>query len=260
VSTHTIQKELNCLKHIFNLAVEWEVIPLTPAAGVKSPRVPPGRVRYLQPAELKTLMEGCPDWLRPIVALALLTGMRRGEILGLRWLDIDLANRRIMLPQTKNGDGRIVYLNASAILVLRSQTESEAVPPTERLFCGVTPEQVSVHFVRVCRRLKIADFRFHDLRHTAASWLRMKGADIHTVAQLLGHKDLRMASRYQHLSPAFLSDAVNRLDTTFGITQVGDTIVALPAAPTPDNEIAKKKTKKTKKKTSQTLTATAGTS
>jgi hypothetical protein len=108
--------------------------------------------------------------------------------------------------------------------------------------------------------LKIADFRFHDLRHTAASWLRMKGADIHTVAQLLGHKDLRMASRYQHLSPAFLSDAVNRLDTTFGITQVGDTIVALPAAPTPDNEIAKKKTKKTKKKTSQTLTATAGTS
>ena len=60
-------------------------------------------------------------------------------------------------------------------------------------------------------------FRFHDLRHTAASWLRMKGADIHTVAQLLGHKDLRMAARYQHLSPAFLADAVAKLDGAFQV-------------------------------------------
>ncbi len=73
-----------------------------------------------------------------------------------------------------------------------------------------------MHFARVCRRVGIADFRFHDLRHTAASWLRMKGADIHTVAQLFGHKDLRMAIRYQHLSPEFLADAVGRLDEAFG--------------------------------------------
>ena len=64
--------------------------------------------------------------------------------------------------------------------------------------------------------MSIQDFRFHDLRHTAASWLRMAGADIHTVAQILGHKDLRMAIRYQHLSPAFLAEAVGRLDAVFG--------------------------------------------
>lgn len=64
--------------------------------------------------------------------------------------------------------------------------------------------------------MKIADFRFHDLRHTAASWLRMSGADIHKVAQLLGHKDLRMAARCQHLSPAFLAEAVRKLDGVFG--------------------------------------------
>jgi len=63
----------------------------------------------------------------------------------------------------------------------------------------------------------VLDFRFHDLRHTAASWLRMQGADIHTVALLLGHKDLRMAARYQHLSPAFLADAVSRLDGAYGL-------------------------------------------
>ena len=72
-------------------------------------------------------------------------------------------------------------------------------------------------FVRLCRAQKIVDFRFHDLRHTAASWLRMQGADIHTVAQLLGHKDLCMAARYQHLSPAFLADAVARLDVVFAL-------------------------------------------
>ena len=76
--------------------------------------------------------------------------------------------------------------------------------------------EVTVTFRRVCAKLEILNFRFHDLRHTAASRLRMQGADIHTVAQLLGHKDLRMAARYQHLSPAFLAEAVNRLDAVFG--------------------------------------------
>jgi integrase len=89
------------------------------------------------------------------------------------------------------------------------------------VFSGVTPNQVSVAFARVCRSLKIADFRLHDLRHTAASWLRMSGADIHTVAQLLGHKDLRMAARYQHLSLAFLADAVRKLDGVFGQLSAG---------------------------------------
>lgn len=86
----------------------------------------------------------------------------------------------------------------------------------DRIFHDITPDQVSAAFRRACRRLLIIDFRFHDLRQTAASWLRMGGADIHTVALLLGHKDLRMAARYQHLSPAFLSDAVGKLDGVFG--------------------------------------------
>lgn len=142
--------------------------------------------------------------------------MRRGEILGLRWLDVDIANHRVLLPQTKNGEGRIVYLNQSSLAVLRSLPFDGETKATDRLFPYLTPEQVSGAFARVSRKVKIEDFRFHDLRHTAASWLRMKGADIHTVAQLLGHKDLRMAARYQHLSPAFLEEAVKGLDTVFG--------------------------------------------
>ena len=86
---------------------------------------------------------------------------------------------------------------------------------SERVFDVSTSEKVSVAFARACEKVGVIDFRFHDLRHTAASWLRMKGADIHTVAFLLGHKDLRMAARYQHLSPVFLQDAVKRLDGLF---------------------------------------------
>jgi integrase len=217
VSAHSVQKELNVLKHLLRLSVEWEVIPFNVAHGVKCPRVPAGRVRYLQPAELRAVLEASPAWLRPVVALAACTGMRRSELLGLRWLNLDLMNGRVMLSQTKNGEGRVVYLNETAKAAIRSLPSDQDTRSTDLLFGKLTAEQVSMAFQRACRGLAISDFRFHDLRHTAASWLRMKGADIHTVAQLLGHKDLRMAARYQHLSPAFLASAVATLDETFAI-------------------------------------------
>src|SRR5262249_43993201 len=144
------------------------------------------------------------------------------EILGLRWLDVDLDHDRVLLPQTKNGEGRIVYLNklaSAAILSLPFETDRKQ---TDLLFPSITLNQVTVAFRRLCKGVGIEDFRFHDLRHTAASWLRMGGADIHTVAQLLGHKDLRMAARYQHLSPAFLAEAVGRLDDVFGQVRYQD--------------------------------------
>jgi integrase len=110
-----------------------------------------------------------------------------------------------------------VYLNQSAHAAFTSVVRSVDVKPTSLVFAGITRDRVSVAFGRLCRKLNIANFRFHDLRHTAASWMRMRGADIHTVAQLLGHKDLRMATRYQHLSPAFLAKAVESLDEVFGV-------------------------------------------
>ena len=90
----------------------------------------------------------------------------------------------------------MVYLNQSAQSALQSVPVSNETKPTDKVFAGVTPDQVSVTFRRLCRKMGVSDFRFHDLRHTAASWMRMQGADIHT--QLLGHKDLRMAARYHH--------------------------------------------------------------
>ena len=221
VSTDTVIKEVNVLKHLFGLAVDWELIPINPAyrmGGAKdNMKASPGRVRYLQPTELGAVLQACPEWLRPIVGLAVSTGMRRGEILGLRWLDVDRKNSRLLLPQTKNGDGRIVYLNELALQALSAVPVPQDAKPTDRIFRGesITPENVSLAFLRACRKVGIADFRMHDLRHTAASHLRMAGADLQDVAALLGHRDLRMTNRYAHLSGDHLSAAVKRLDAVF---------------------------------------------
>jgi integrase len=216
VSAGSVNKELNVIKHLLGLALEWELIAINVARGIKPPRVPAGRVRYLQPGELHAVLEACPEWLRPIAGLLAFTGMRRSEVLGLRWLDVDRKGERIMLPQTKNGDGRIVWLNALACQVLDSLP---AGAPTDHVFPHSDPaalaEKISHTFPQVCRRVGVADFHLHDLRHTAASWLRMSGADLQDVAELLGHRDLRMTKRYSHLSPAHLSAAVKRLDGVF---------------------------------------------
>jgi len=214
VSVETARKEFFVLSHMLTLAVDWELIPANHALSVELPKAPAGRVRYLQATELHAALAACPEWLRPIAGLLAFTGMRRSEVLGLRWLDVDRPGERILLPQTKNGDGRIVHLNALSCAVLDSLKRGA---PTDNVFStDITAENVSLAFLRACRRVKIADFRLHDLRHTAASWLRMSGADLQDVADLLGHRDLRMTRRYAHLSPAHLSIAVKRLDSVFG--------------------------------------------
>lgn len=218
-SAATVAKELNCLRHMLNLMVtEWNLLPFNPASRVKPPRKPAdGRMRVLQPTEVRAVLNECPAWLRGIVGLAVFTGMRRGEILGLRWINIDLPGKRLFLTQTKNGESRVVYLNSLALEVLKSQWTEKAVPG-DLVFpqvAGFSPDNVSKGFATVARRLKIADIHFHDLRRTAASWMRMQGVDAHTVAEVLGHRDMRVARIYQRLGPDYLSAAMNRLDAVF---------------------------------------------
>jgi integrase len=215
VSPSTVRREATILKYMLRKAVDWEIIPLNPALGVEAPPAAPGRVRYLQPTEFRALLNECPDWLCPIVELAVFTGMRRGEILSLHYLNIDLSHGCILLPQTKNGEGRILPLNKSAMQVLASLPPGK---PTNLLFPDIKPDKVTVAFKRACRRAGIQDFRFHDLRHTTGSWLAMSGKDIYTIAKILGHKDLRMSARYAHLSNQYLGEAVRSLDGVFSKT------------------------------------------
>lgn len=211
-SPYTVQKELNTLKHMLTLAKEWELIPVNPAEDVKGPKTPPGRVRYLQPTELIELLHASPEWIRPIIILAVATGMRRGEIVGLTWSMYDSTSESFFIPLTKNNESKVVYLNKIGQVGLGLIERRE---DTDKLFPELSAGQVSNAFSRACKKINLKNFRFHDLRHTYSSWLRMSGTDIHTIAILLGHKDIRMSMRYSHLSPEFLHKTTGQLDRVF---------------------------------------------
>jgi integrase len=213
VAPGTVQKEITVLKHALRLAVEWELLNSNSAQGVTLPKLPEGRTRYLSPTELKAALEAAPDWMRAPLALAAFTGMRRGELLGLQWKDVDIDNRKVYLHETKNGSLRVVPLNQLAFRVVASLPSGA---PGDTVLPGVNAQRLSVATRRLFARLGIADASFHSLRHTAASWLVMKGEDLYTVGQLLGHRTPRMTQRYAHLSPKYMAGAVGKLDSVFG--------------------------------------------
>jgi integrase len=210
VAAGTVAKEITVLKHALRFAVQdWKLLNENPAQGVRLPKVSEGRTRYLTPKELKAALAAAPQWMKAPIALAALTGMRRGELLGLRWLDVDLEHRHLYLRETKNGTLRIIAINDLAHQVLTSLPRGAE---TDLVFEGVDAHRLTVYTRRLFAELGIEDASFHSLRHTAASLLVMKGADLYTVGQLLGHKTPRMTQRYAHLSPGHMAAAVAKLN------------------------------------------------
>ncbi|MDO8674758.1 MAG: site-specific integrase [Candidatus Omnitrophota bacterium] len=210
-SPATVNRELATLKTLFNKAVLWDKLKETPAKAVTFLREPKGRVRFLEREEIVKLLSNCNKKLRPIVVVALNTGMRRGEILGLKWSDVDLKRAILTLHDTKNGEKREVYINEqvkTALIRIPRNAQSPYV------FCGSNGkpyQDVRKSFWTALRKSDIKEFHFHDLRHTFASQLVMAGIDLNTVRELLGHKDIRMTLRYSHLSASHKKHAVDVL-------------------------------------------------
>jgi integrase len=215
----TVNREATVLKHIMRRAVEWEYLSRNPFldsqgrpfSGLKALREPGGRTRFLSLEEIDQVLAACAtsqsSYLRPFVVVALNTGMRRNEILGLTRKSVDWANHLVTLTDTKNGETRHVYLNDAALTALQS------LPPrldTPRLF-PLGPNQVTMLFGRAMKRAGVEDFRLHDLRHTFASHQAMSGVAARGLQALLGHKDGRMTARYSHLSDAYLKAAVTNV-------------------------------------------------
>jgi integrase len=175
------------------------------------------RLRYLAKEECQKLVNLCGNHLRPIVITALNTGMRRGEILGLKWDNVDLKHGFILLDKTKNGDRREIPINETLRQTFKSIERRLEVPYVffNPLTDPIVPYgDIKNAFNRACRKAGIKDFHFHDLRHTFASHLVMAGIDITTVKELLGHKTLTMTLRYAHLAPSHKVKAVDVLDST----------------------------------------------
>ncbi|MGH7367497.1 MAG: integrase [Candidatus Rokuibacteriota bacterium] len=207
VSAATVNRELALLRHLLVLAGEWGHIEKVPK--VRLEREPEGRLRFLSEEEIARLLAACGASAHPelyaTVQLALNTGMRKGEVLGLSWDRVDFARGVILLEKTKSGRRREVPMNDAVYAVLSARTgEREG-----RVF---STRSVRNAFEKAVSEARLEDFRFHDLRHTAASHLVMRGASLANVRAVLGHADVKMTMRYAHLSPEHLRSAVARLD------------------------------------------------
>jgi integrase len=214
VKPATVNREVTRLKHIFNTAVEWKYVSKNPIEGLKALKEPPGRVRYLDDDELRLLLDAINGhWLEPLVLISLNMGLRRSELLGLGWSkNIDLKNGQITLFKTKTNKRRAIAINNTVYEVLRK------IPrriDNDLLFPDYKGDMVSMAFKRLCLKIGIGDFHWHDLRHCFASYLTMNNYNLKTVQELLGHSDTRTTERYSHLSPAHLQNAVNTLDSLF---------------------------------------------
>ena len=208
-SPATVVRYLSSLSALFEVAIkEWHWIEKNPVRLIRKPTVSNARTRFLSKEECDRLLQACKAsrnaYLYPIVSLALYTGMRRGEILGLRWQDIDFEKREITLQQTKNGSIRYVYMVERCWLLLKEIYEQETIIDLSfRVFPSLNEKyyvDIRTAFRFALKRAKISNFTFHDLRHSCASFLAMSGTSQRDIAEILGHKDLRMTYRYSHLS------------------------------------------------------------
>jgi integrase len=215
----TVNRYLASLSHAFTVAVrEWQWCDDNPVRKVMKLREPRGRIRFLSAEERHRLLEECQASRNPhlytVVILALATGARKGELISLRWSDIDLRRGLLTFHETKNGERRTVPLVGYALDVLTQHAKVRRLD-TPLVF----PNPTGGKFLRfreafdnAVARACIPDFRFHDLRQSADSYLDMSGASLAEIAEVLGHKTLTMVKRYAHLSEAHTRDVVEHMN------------------------------------------------
>lgn len=197
-SANTIRLELAIISHLFEIArKEWGMEGLTnPVKAIRIPSPPAGRDRRLQPGELEQLLESSSEEMSQVIRFALETAMRRGELAGMTWEMVDLKKRTVTLPETKNGQKRIVPLSSVAVAILKERLSTRQI---DGKVWDIGLDAISQDFARVCRQAGISGLHFHDLRHEATSRLFEKGFDTMEVRTITGHKTLQMLARYTHL-------------------------------------------------------------
>lgn len=211
----TINHHRSLLSLAFRLAIENGKASGNPARATRHRKEDNSRVRYLTPAEDARLREVIEQRWRqhlPELDLALHTGLRRSEMYGLDWSDVDLAMRLAVVRRGKNGEPRYVRLNSIALKALTElQKRSSGTGPVIRNLAGEPLRGPRHWFEGAVEQAELENFHWHDLRHTFASRLAMAGVGLLGIQEALGHKSISMTVRYSHLTPDFLQDAVEKL-------------------------------------------------
>lgn len=213
----TVNRELQSLRNLFNMAVKWGKLQKNPMAEVKLFKEPPGKDRILSEQEEDRLLEYVrsnkkSQHLEAIIITALNTGMRKGEILNLKRSRVDFKSRYIIVEETKNGETRKIPMNKQLTTILKNVKDKTR--SSEYVFSvnGNPYGDIKTGWWKALEEAKIENFRFHDLRHTFGSRLGMAGVDIKTIQELMGHKDIKMTMRYSHPTPEHKKHAVEVLD------------------------------------------------
>jgi len=201
VQKSTINRELACLRKMLNKAVDWEFLQRNPVSGVKLFSEKDNlKERVLNSEEEQRLLKSSVDYHRPIIKVAIHSGMRRGEILNLKWQNVDLEKRELRVTNTKSGKARLVPVNE--VLFKEFKKLKNTAYQSEYVFInsntGLPFVDIKKAFKSACKRAKVQGLRFHDLRHTFASRLVANGVDLITVKDLLGHSSVRITERYTH--------------------------------------------------------------
>jgi len=216
----TINRELSCLRHMFNLARKWKIIRESPMDEVKLLKEGKYKMRILDKVEADMLIEAAVYHLKPILIVALNTGMRRGEVLGLRWGDIDFANYNIHIKNTKSGRDRDIPMNSLVAATFKKQDMSSefVFPHLQRKDRAL--KDVSSSLKTACNKIGIEKFRFHDIRHTAATFMVQAGVDLVTIKEILGHSTVQMTMVYCHSSQESKRKAVQKLEEIFSVPSI----------------------------------------
>ncbi|GAG10203.1 unnamed protein product, partial [marine sediment metagenome] len=200
----SVNRELSVLKTAFNIAIKWKMADENPVRDVRFLRQPDPRERILTEEEEKRLLEASTEHLKPVIMIALRTGMRKGEIANLEWEQVDMRHREIEVTKTKSGKKRIIPVSGGLYELFLSMRGKNG--GSEFVFQYEDPktgERKHLKYFRrafesACRRAGIKKLTFHDLRHTFASRLVRAGVDLITVKDLLGHHSVKTTERYTH--------------------------------------------------------------
>ncbi|MEO7205706.1 MAG: site-specific integrase [Steroidobacteraceae bacterium] len=222
----TVNRYIAALSHLFSFAIkERRLLDRNPVSDISRKKEPRGRTRFLDDDERGRLLKACgeSEWpaLRILVLLALTTGARRGELIGLQWVDVNVKTGRALVQDSKNGEQRTLPLAGKALEALRElklhgSARSEYVFSQPSGFPGPY-EYFDTHWHEALKAAGIEDMRFHDLRHTTASMLAAQGASLLEIADVLGHKTLAMVKRYSHLVVDHKAKVIDRLIAAKGL-------------------------------------------
>jgi len=215
VKPPTINRELAQLKFMYNLAKKWKYVDENPVKDVKFFQERQLATRTLSEKEARELIDKASGNLKPLIIIGLNTGMRRGELFNLRWNDIDFNMHFIYIKETKTGVTRKIPMSPLVEKTLRGvDRKFEFIfqsPKTRKKL-----KDIRTSWRSACERAGIQDLRFHDLRHTAATWMVAKGIDLVTVKEILGHANIKTTMRYAHPTPENKLRAVNVLAAILG--------------------------------------------